>query len=324
MAKGKKQITEWKPAQLKRVQMFWYFMNERHKIYVAKEIDKKKWPWTRDPILKKFKFTNVFRQLDRVTQEWTQRYMKLQHGKVSDEDLLFKLCMFRLFNWPPTYDALHYEIANKKWNEKKAVKLLKERAASGDDEKNQIFTGAYIIPNAGSERPKIEVICEAVTWVYENRKDLVKRIRKRPSMEKTVNILQNIFTVGPFIAYEIACDLRFTRILNDATDINSWANPGPGAKRGIHRLLVGDKDWPRGTPKPNYVRKMRELLVMAQKPGVLGKHIKDCEWPFEMREIEHSLCEMDKYLRVKNGEGRPRSRYNPHLSGAVPWGEDAT
>jgi hypothetical protein len=30
-----------------------------------------------------------------------------------------------------------------------------------------------------------------------------------------------------------------------------------------------------------------------------------------MREIEHSLCEFDKYMRVKRGEGRPRSKYQP-------------
>jgi hypothetical protein len=36
------------------------------------------------------------------------------------------------------------------------------------------------------------------------------------------------------------------------------------------------------------------------------------EWPFEMREIEHSLCEFDKYCRVKFKEGRtPRSIYRP-------------
>ena len=29
----------------------------------------------------------------------------------------------------------------------------------------------------------------------------------------------------------------------------------------------------------------------------------------EMRDIEHSLCEFDKYERVRNGEGKPRGRY---------------
>jgi len=28
-----------------------------------------------------------------------------------------------------------------------------------------------------------------------------------------------------------------------------------------------------------------------------------------MRDIEHSLCEFDKYERVRNGEGVPRGKY---------------
>jgi hypothetical protein len=29
----------------------------------------------------------------------------------------------------------------------------------------------------------------------------------------------------------------------------------------------------------------------------------------EMRDIEHSLCEFDKYERVRLGQGKPRSKY---------------
>ncbi len=308
MAKKEKALLEWKPAQLKRADMFFWWMRERHNIYVRKEIKKDKFPWTKDKILRTYKFTNVFRQLDRMTQEWTKRYVHLRARNITDQDLLFRLCEFRFFNWAATYDALYYGLGAK-WDEKRAIKILKDRIASGDDDKKQIFTGAYIIPNAGEERPKVEVICEALTWVWDNRKDLTKRIHKEPSLEKTVNVLQNIWTVGPFIAYEIACDLRFTRLLHDASDRNAWANAGPGAKRGIHRILSGDKD--KMEVKPNYVQVMRDLLIMARKPGNLSKEIHEAEWPFEMREIEHSLCEFDKYLRVKHGEGRPRSRYQP-------------
>ena len=30
----------------------------------------------------------------------------------------------------------------------------------------------------------------------------------------------------------------------------------------------------------------------------------------DMRTIEHSLCEFDKYMRVKKSEGTPRSKFN--------------
>ena len=31
--------------------------------------------------------------------------------------------------------------------------------------------------------------------------------------------------------------------------------------------------------------------------------------PLEMRDIEHCLCEFDKYERTRLGEGRPRAKY---------------
>ena len=150
--------------------------------------------------------------------------------------------MFRLFNWPATYDALYYGMRS--WSMKLAMRILESRASAGE----KIFTGAYIIPNAGREDPKIQVICEALDALYKVRTRLARRIRKCASMEKACRILQKIPTIGPFIAYEMACDLRHTRILSHARDILSWANPGPGAKRGIHRLKTGKAKWPKNTP----------------------------------------------------------------------------
>jgi hypothetical protein len=31
---------------------------------------------------------------------------------------------------------------------------------------------------------------------------------------------------------------------------------------------------------------------------------------FEMREVEHNLCEVDKYVRLLMGDGRSKRRYN--------------
>lgn len=327
MAKKSKLV--YKPEQLKT---FWYWMNERHHIYLRRR-ERKPQPWTKDPILQTYKFTNMFRQLDRVTQEWLTRYCALLGtpkrvredvkvgDKITDEfilnvkdgpndgDILFHCAMFRLFNWPATYDALHYA---GRWSYGRALDVLEKRTA----DKEQIFTGAYIIPNMGLDDPKIEIISAAVDLIHENRKAMAAYIRATRSMEKTCEVLQLVPTVGPFISYEIACDLRFTRLLADATDINTWANPGPGAMRGIHRLLTGSAK--PTSPRPDYVAVMRDLLVRSEK--ALGPHVRACEWPVEMREIEHSLCEFDKYMRVKNGEGRPRSRFKPLPT--PPWEEE--
>jgi hypothetical protein len=307
---------KYQPEQLKT---FWFWINERHAIYVKRKL-RKEGPWTKDEILAKYKFTNPFRQLDRVTLAWRSRYVTLLGTDVefhpkgahavmrkippTDGDILFHCVMFRLFNWPPTYDALVY--SGKPWSYHSAMEILEKRRA----EKIQIFTGAYIIPNMGLDTPKIDIIAAAVDLVHENRDAFAKYIKWSRSMEKSCEVLHLVPTIGPFIAYEIICDLRHTRLLADATDAMTWANPGPGAKRGIHRLFSGS---PKNTGnKIDYNAVMHDLLTKAKASrSPLSAEVRACEEPFEMREIEHSLCEFDKYMRVKLGEGRPRSLFKP-------------
>ena len=50
---------------------------------------------------------------------------------------------------------------------------------------------------------------------------------------------------------------------------------------------------------------MKELL------DVSNDYIDPALPALEMREIEHCLCEFDKYERVRLGQGRPRSKYKP-------------
>ena len=40
----------------------------------------------------------------------------------------------------------------------------------------------------------------------------------------------------------------------------------------------------------------------------------------DMRTIEHSLCEWDKYERVRLGQGKPRSVYTPTMFSSVSKG----
>lgn len=301
MPKKAKPVPKFKAKQL---EFFWYWINERHRIYTLRKADKP-WPWTKDKILQTYKFCNVFRQVDRVTEAWATRYAHLMGGvktikRIPDGDVLFYLCMFRLFNWPQTYDKLYYGI-QAKWNKKRAIDLLDEMKKNGE----QIFTGAYIVTSGGRSVPKHHVIIETLDAIFKARHVIAKYILKKRSMRKAAKVLTQFNTVGPFVAYEIVCDLRHTRILHDAKDIYTWANPGPGAKRGIHRLITGNHEWKKGE-KPDYVACMNWLL----KHKRLKPWTKKCAWPFEMREIEHSLCEYDKYMRVKMGQGKPRSKYD--------------
>lgn len=281
-----------------RLKNFWWWINERHRIYLNK-IDGRSWPWTKDEIMQTYKFTNVFRELDAETLKFHDR---IDHLNLMQADKLYHMIMFRAFNRAETYDMLtrgkttHHTPAKMK-------RILHRNADKG----RKIFTGAYIITNAGSTEPKIDIMCDALGVMWRGRKRIHEAMMDDGTMQGCTSILSAYPMQGPFTSYEVICDMRYQKgMLWNAPDRKKWANLGPGARRGINRIISGNK-------KPNvfsgmhsserYVEFMQELLK-SSRPN-LKSHVP----PLEMREIEHSLCEFDKYTRVKNNEGRPRSKY---------------
>jgi len=90
--------------------------------------------------------------------------------------------------------------------------------------------------------------------------------------------------------------------LDKALDILRWANAGPGAMRGLNRIHGRDLHYK--SKKHDWNADMVELFSVRKRylPFYISHKL-------EMREIEHSLCEFDKYERVRNGQGKPRGLY---------------
>ncbi len=279
--------------------LFWYWVCERHNIYVRRE-QGKEWPWTKDKILQTYKFTNVYRELDAVSKVWWEQIGK--YRALKPWDILWRTELFRLFNWPPTWDLLVSQGLDSKWNTRRAKTVLTHVKNKG----HKVFTGAYMITNSGQTIPKIDYACQSAAVYWNNCGRMTKRLIETNTMQGAVEILREQPMLGAFTAYEVACDLRWTKILENATDIQTWANPGPGARRGIHRILFGQPKKPGG-PVVDYQREMQDLLSCSQY------NTKDMIQPLrrmEMRDIEHSLCEFDKWMRVRLDQGRPRSKYH--------------
>lgn len=266
-------------------------------IYLKKE-QQIKWPWTKDEILQTYKFTNVYRQYDAVTKEWTQRKEKLKGNK----QILWHCAVFRMFNWPNTYDTLKEAglLAPSKWKWKDASTLLK---LSHDRYGSKIFTGAYVITNNGQKTDKIELCCLALDKFFIDRDTILKQLTMpNTTLEEAHKVIAEYPMWGPFTAYELVTDLRWSPILCHAEDIMTWANPGPGAKRGCNRIFRSGVDDGKGA---SYLEEMQILLKQSFRKGMLEGHME----LLEMRDIEHSLCEFDKYMRVLQDQGRPRSKY---------------
>lgn len=275
------------------------FMKERHKIYERKASGAPR-PWTKDPVLGTFRFCNVYRELDTVTQ-WVAA--NIREPFADSPHLWWMLAAARQINWPGTLADL---IATPKtWPKRslsdvdpaRIIKVINDRKAAG----KQVFTGAYIITNRGMSITKAEYVALHV---------LAPLLKVKPpaaweSMEAAHKWLRQYMGFGGFMAYEVVCDMRWTRYGAGWQDVDTWAHAGPGALRGLNRLAGLDKD--KSMTEATALAGMRSLLaaVSASWPS---------KWPaLEMREIEHSLCEYDKWVRATTGEGRPRSKYTPFI-----------
>jgi hypothetical protein len=289
------------------IERYFWWINERHRIYLAR-LDNKPWPWTKDEVLQNYKFTNVFRELDTGTiwlrENWRNPYA--DHG-----ELFFNICVYRVFNWWATAEVIGYQ---EEWDPEGTEAKLRELRKNDI----RIFTNAHMMTaTLGGDR-----ITQTVWKILDPLWSLVVDVE--PVQGDT---LQSAFTrllkhpdikgIGPFLSYEIVTDCRHTRYLGNADDIMTWANPGPGAMRGINRIHGKPIGWNedktyfhsrRQFPPDYYVEFMQYLLEIS--PGYLEDHVPS----LEMRDIEHCLCEFDKYERATKGEGRPRLKFvPPHL-----------
>lgn len=302
------------------IERFFDWINERHMIYLRKEVDKDPWPWTDDPILQEYKFTNVFRELDKVTiwlkENWREPFKW-------NEKLYFNLAVARQFNWPDTLSLIGFSVDHKymevlqqmnqegkKTPDFKTLTIwdtqyLTEKVEKYQNAGNKVFTGAYMIRGQCINPTGIEWTSKAQYMFYQ----VLDPVWKAPepewkSLQQAWEWWQQFEGFGPFLGYEIVTDMRHTRYLRDAPDIMTWANAGPGAMRGIHRII----GWPaKLTLKKQEWYNMQMQSLLAMSPQYLEDHVP----ALEMREIEHSLCEFDKYERVRLGEGRPRAKYKP-------------
>jgi hypothetical protein len=217
------------------------------------------------------------------------------------------MAVARYFNEPTTLELLTDLVfpdmmlkTSASFHVGEAIRRCRERAKVAT-----VFRAAYIISPCGSTKPKIERVLEDyLNPVWNSSEEWIVP----ESLQKThFNICNGNEGFGAFMGYEVVSDLRHTAKLKGAYDIMTWANPGPGAQRGLLRLL-GKKgaDVRKSLPEDFKIKGMQYLLTQAS----VALRFEDRMFQkLEMRDIENALCETDKYLRAATGEGSPKQQW---------------
>lgn len=287
----------------------WYWVRERESVRLKKEAGELT-PWTDDPILRAYRFCCVRREDDRVTT-WVRE--RVRDRFADHPDLWFMLCLARIVNWPDTLVELLSRPGAWPGHEGFSLELLgaalEGRAARGD----KVFTGAYIVsaPSIKGTKKTTFVAHRTLGALWRDREKLAPLFAPdRPDPvnvdERRINTLRSAHRAltrydgwGPFLAYQAVVDMRFCRnLLAAAPDVPTWAAAGPGTVRGLHRA---------------HGRAISAALSQERALGEMLPIFEACERvtgvSIDLSDVPNLLCETDKYLRVKRGEGAPRARY---------------
>src|SRR6266851_1295327 len=84
---------------------YWRFAAERQRIFFERLAGAPP-PWTGDPILARYKFTNAYRASDRVSQYLIRRVIYRSDLPASDDEVFFRILLFKLFNKIETWQLL--------------------------------------------------------------------------------------------------------------------------------------------------------------------------------------------------------------------------
>lgn len=291
-----------------QLSQFIHWVSERHSIYLKRKAGEP-FPWTNDMRLQFGFFTNPFREHDKTTQWFREN---VREDLRDEPGVIFATLLFRRFNLIRTGEVCLKHNLFTDWNPEIAYTEIKKLGTP-------YLSAAYVMSApAGSE--KLQFFCRNVTHYWRDSDYLLEEIQKKPTLRHSHRIIKDLPYVGAFSGYEIVSDLRHTYLLEEAPDILTWASFGPGAKKGFNRLMFGGE---KAIFEGNIVNiQESDRLEVAGRLLTYLRQVFDGSiqgpdgWSeledtpeFEMRELEHSLCEFDKYMDMVEG-GRPKRWYD--------------
>ncbi|HVX90249.1 MAG TPA: nucleotide kinase domain-containing protein [Candidatus Paceibacterota bacterium] len=294
--------------------LFVEFAVKREQLRLRKEAGLPREEWTQDEILRHFRFTNVRRRDDRVSQWLLGNVLQntswlTNAGPVAWDNFLLFTALCRWVNWPPTIIELmraNYYPSKAPIDWKAVGKLIDARKARGE----KAWTGAYMVrAKPGHKKGKGNFVAvEVVQKSLGRNLEKVKAAIFVPGRTKrgVWEVLASCKNYGSFMAGQIVDDWSWTPLLAGVPDQYTWAPQGPGSVKGLNRLLGLPKNtrWKEADWSAKLIE-LRSEIVAA-----LGPNYND----LTLHDVQNVCCEFFKYQKVKDGLGRPRARYVPETA----------
>ncbi len=267
---------------------YWKFATLRQEVFYNRLLGRER-PWTNDPIINEYKFCNVYRASDRVSQYAIRDV--IYSGSQNEEEVIFRILLFKIFNKIETWEYLVEELGEIKLSNFKIEKygdLLEKRISK----KIPIYSNAYIscaTKAYGFHRKHMNHLMLIHKMMFEDK--ITNSIAKAKIFSDVFKILRQYPLIGDFMAYQLMTDINYSEVIN--FNENDFTIVGPGSMRGINKCFEN-----RGGKSYEYIIKwmVDNQEKEFEKLGLNFKtlwgrnlHCIDCQGLF---------CEVDKYSRV--------------------------
>ncbi|MHC5778734.1 nucleotide kinase domain-containing protein [Nostoc sp.] len=297
---------------------YWQFAAERQKIFF-KKLENAPMPWTDDPILSTYKFTNAYRASDRTSQYLIRNVIYRDDLPSSINEVFFRIILFKIFNKIETWELLENNIGHITYADysfERYDKILTETMQSGQT----IYSAAYIMPSGGKtfgyttkHRNNLKLIEKMMA------DNLPQKLADSRNMHQGFDLLHSYPTIGDFLAYQFITDVNYSEITNYSE--MAFVVPGPGALDGIRKCFLDLG----GLNEPEIIKFMAERQELEFER--LGLNYQSL-WgrKLQLIDCQNLFCEVDKYSRMKHpeisgisGRTRIKQKYSVNIQPISYW-----
>ncbi|WP_209443501.1 nucleotide kinase domain-containing protein [Falsiroseomonas frigidaquae] len=297
--------------------LYWRFACERQAIYFRR-LEGKGPPWTEDPILQSFKFTNAYRAADRVSQYLIRRVIYDERYPDAPAEVVFRTLLFKFFNKISTWELLEHRFGLLTWQSFDPYaydQVLAEALTSG----RRLYSAAYIIPPVSLDQTRTKHRGHLKLLGLMLESSFVPRLQQSRDLQEVFELLKSFPSLGDFLAFQLAIDLNYTSVIDH--DEASFVVAGPGARDGLAKTFLNAE----AVPADALIAHMME--EQGSELARLGLSFRSL-WgrPLQLIDCQNLFCEISKYTRVSHPEiaglsGRTRIKqmFRPQGAPTQPW-----
>jgi hypothetical protein len=299
------------PAKVSEVyESYWRFAAERQEVFFRRARNEAR-PWTANPVLQIYKFTNVYRASDRVSQYLIRHVIYREDLPKTPREVFFRILLFKLFNKIETWELLEAAFGQITFEDYQFAAydgVLSTAMRRGQ----RIYSAAYIMPpgsTAFGRSAKHQNHLLLLERMMEDR--LPERLAQIRTMQEGFEKLRSYPTIGDFLAYQFITDINYSEV-TDFSEMD-FVVPGPGARDGLRKCFAD----PGGLNEPELIRLMADLQEKEfERLGLSFQSL----WGrrLQLIDCQNLFCEVDKYARVahpeiagRTGRVRIKQKFDP-------------